>query len=61
MKWFEIIDGDDYGTSAPATQAAEAGITDESAVSAEQQAAREAREAKSQRLFVFQILFGYSR
>ena len=35
MKWFEIIDGDDYGTSAPATQAAEAGITDESAISAE--------------------------
>lgn len=44
-----------------ATPTAEAGVTDENAVSAEARAAREAREAKSQRLFVFQIIFGYSR
>jgi len=62
MKWFEIIEGDDYGVPVPpATQGAEPGVTDESAVSAEARAAREAREAKSQRLFVFQIIFGYSR
>ena len=47
MKWFEIVEGDDPFLVAPIPAQAEAGVTDESAISAEARAAREAREAKS--------------
>jgi hypothetical protein len=40
---------------------ADHGAMDDNAASAEAAAAREEREAKGQRLFVFQIIFGYSR
>lgn len=61
MKWFEIIQGQEPVPPAMADANAEPGALEENAASPEAAAAREEREAKGQRLFVFQIIFGYSR
>ena len=64
MKWFEIIEGKESGSPTPGEKIsngpADKGATN-GAVVVESKVAREAREAKGQRLFVFQIIFGYTR
>lgn len=61
MKWFEIIEGEDYAGPPPEYEADKAqranaegeGNSEEKAAAEKAAAAREAREASWQRLFVF--------